>query len=109
MEDKATIFLDNQSTVHLCKNPAFNERTKHVNVRYHFIRENVTKGNILVDKISTEDNPTNDGEESEVEFEKALEKYVQKDHPIDQIIGDKNKGVQTKRIITVDTWIVNNI
>ena len=55
-EDKATVFLDSQSALHLCKNPAFHERTKHVDVRYHFIREKVIEGKILVEKISTEDN-----------------------------------------------------
>ena len=43
------------------KTPAFHERTKHIDVRYHFIREKVIEGKILVDKISIEDNPADAG------------------------------------------------
>ena len=33
------------------------ERTKHIDVRYHFIRGIVAKGDVKVCKISTHDNP----------------------------------------------------
>ena len=36
----------------------FHERTKHIDVRYHFIRGAVAKGDVKVCKISTHDNPT---------------------------------------------------
>ncbi|KAL5538348.1 hypothetical protein UlMin_042297 [Ulmus minor] len=61
MEDNAIVFSDSQSALHLCKNLVFHERRKHVDVRYHFIREKVTEGKILVEKISTEDNPADAG------------------------------------------------
>ena len=35
----------------------FHERTKHIDVRYHFIRGVIAKGGIKVRKISTHDNP----------------------------------------------------
>ena len=35
----------------------FHERTKHIDVRYHFIRGIVTDGDVKVCKISTHDNP----------------------------------------------------
>ena len=35
----------------------FHERTKHINVRYHFVEEIVAKGDIVVKKVSTLDNP----------------------------------------------------
>nr|GEV76819.1 hypothetical protein [Tanacetum cinerariifolium] len=47
---------DNQSAIHLSRNAMFHERTKHINVRYHFIREIVESKEIEVEKISTEDN-----------------------------------------------------
>lgn len=34
-----------------------NEKLKHIDIRYHFIREQVKKGNIRVFKINTKDNP----------------------------------------------------
>lgn len=32
-------YLDNQSAIRLIKNPEFHKRSKHIDVRYHFIRE----------------------------------------------------------------------
>ena len=38
------IFCDNKSTIAMAKNPVFHGRTKHINIRLHFIRELVAKG-----------------------------------------------------------------
>ncbi|XP_033230350.1 secreted RxLR effector protein 161-like [Belonocnema kinseyi] len=34
----SALFVDNQSAIKLIKNPEFHKRTKHIDVRYHFIR-----------------------------------------------------------------------
>ncbi|GJW05230.1 retrotransposon protein, putative, ty1-copia subclass [Tanacetum coccineum] len=47
---------DNQSAIHLSRNAVFHERTKHINVRYHFIREIMESKEIEVAKIGTKDN-----------------------------------------------------
>ncbi|GJR88650.1 retrovirus-related pol polyprotein from transposon TNT 1-94 [Tanacetum coccineum] len=47
---------DNQSAIHLSRNEMFHERTKHINVRYHFIREIVESKEIGVAKIGMKDN-----------------------------------------------------
>lgn len=36
---KPILYMDNQSAIRLIKNPEFHNRTKHIDVRYHFIRE----------------------------------------------------------------------
>lgn len=36
---RPTLHLDNQSAIRLIKNPEFHSRTKHIDVRYHFIHE----------------------------------------------------------------------
>ena len=51
------IHCDSQSAICLTKDQMFHERTKHIDVRYHFIRGVVAKGDIKVCKISTHDNP----------------------------------------------------
>ena len=52
-----TVHCDSQSAIHLTKNQMYHERTKHIDVRYHFIREIIGQGQIAVKKIGTEDNP----------------------------------------------------
>nr|GEY15600.1 retrotransposon protein, putative, Ty1-copia subclass [Tanacetum cinerariifolium] len=47
---------DNQSAIHLSRNAMFHERTKHINVRYHFIREIMEFKEIKVAKIGMKDN-----------------------------------------------------
>ncbi|KAJ1296499.1 hypothetical protein BS78_01G305500 [Paspalum vaginatum] len=51
------IHCDSQSVIYLTKNQMFYERTKHIDVRYHFIRGVIAEGGIKVRKISTHDNP----------------------------------------------------
>ncbi|PHT28134.1 hypothetical protein CQW23_32274 [Capsicum baccatum] len=53
-----TIFCDSLSAIFLTKDQLFHERTKHINIRYHFVREIIGRGDIVVKKISTHDNPT---------------------------------------------------
>ncbi|GKC07803.1 hypothetical protein Tco_0999413, partial [Tanacetum coccineum] len=47
---------DNQGAIHLSRNAMFHERTKHINVGYHLIREIVESKEIEVVKIGTDDN-----------------------------------------------------
>jgi len=51
------IFCDSQSAICLTKYQMFHERTKHIDVRYHFIRGVIAEGDVKVCKISTHDNP----------------------------------------------------
>ncbi|KAL0345495.1 UNVERIFIED_CONTAM: Retrovirus-related Pol polyprotein from transposon TNT 1-94 [Sesamum radiatum] len=39
LKHKVTVFSDSQSSIQLCKNPIFHDRTKHIDVRYHFIKD----------------------------------------------------------------------
>ncbi|GJV51798.1 retrovirus-related pol polyprotein from transposon TNT 1-94 [Tanacetum coccineum] len=47
---------DNQGAIHLSWNHVFHERTKHINVRYHFIREVLEAKTVKVLKVGTEHN-----------------------------------------------------
>ncbi|CAH9126150.1 unnamed protein product [Cuscuta epithymum] len=52
------LYCDNQSAIHLAKNPVFHSRTKHIKMRYHFIRELIEDGTInLKKKILGTKNP----------------------------------------------------
>ncbi|CAL9017922.1 unnamed protein product, partial [Prunus brigantina] len=45
MQSEATpLFYDNMSAISMAKNPVFHQRTRHINRRYHFIREALQEG-----------------------------------------------------------------
>jgi hypothetical protein len=54
-QDTVTIHIDNKSAIQLCKNPVFHDQSKHIEVRYHFIRECVTAGKINVEYVRTDE------------------------------------------------------
>ena len=48
------LYVDNAGAVKLCHNPEFHKRTKHIDVRHHFVRENVEKNNLKVEHVKGE-------------------------------------------------------
>ncbi|GJU00092.1 hypothetical protein Tco_1110430, partial [Tanacetum coccineum] len=50
------IHIDNESTICIIKNPVFHSKTKHIEIRYHFIRDSYEKRLIQVIKIHTDHN-----------------------------------------------------
>nr|GEY52620.1 zinc finger, CCHC-type [Tanacetum cinerariifolium] len=51
-EEKITILVDNKSAIALMKNPVFHRRSKHIDTKYHFIRECVERDDIQVEFVS---------------------------------------------------------
>ena len=49
------IMVDNQSTIMLSKTSAHHNRTKHIDTRYHFIRDCVEDGRVIIEHVKTED------------------------------------------------------
>jgi hypothetical protein len=45
---------DSTSAINIAKNPVLHSRTKHIEVRYHFLRDNVENGNIDLIHVPTE-------------------------------------------------------
>ena len=54
VQTKATsIKCDNQSAVMLAKNPVHHDRTKHIEIKHHFIRELIAKEEVQLDNCQT--------------------------------------------------------
>ncbi|CAG7731317.1 unnamed protein product, partial [Allacma fusca] len=49
------VLVDNQSAIRLVKNPEMHARTKHIDVRYHYIRDQEAKGEVSVQYVPTTD------------------------------------------------------
>ena len=57
VQEHVDVHCDSQSTICLAKNQVHHSRTKHIDVRFHFVREIVDEGDILLQKIGTANNP----------------------------------------------------
>ena len=49
------LLCDNESAVKIANNPVQHSRTKHIEIRHHFLRDNVANGNILLRNVRSED------------------------------------------------------
>lgn len=55
-QEKATmIFCDNSSATALSKNSVFHKRMKHIDTRFHYIRELVSNGEIILEHCRTQE------------------------------------------------------
>ena len=52
---KFRLFVDNQSAIELAKNPVFHERSKHIDTRYHYIRDCIEKDMVEVKHVGTDE------------------------------------------------------
>jgi len=53
--DLVELKVDSKSALALAKNPVFHDRSKHIRIKYHFIRECLEDGSIKADHICTTD------------------------------------------------------
>jgi hypothetical protein len=54
-QDTIPLYCDNSGAIQLAKNPAFHERSKHIGIRYHFIRQKIGDNTISIHYIPTND------------------------------------------------------
>ena len=52
-----TLRCDSQSAIMLAKNPMFHAKTKHIDVKYHFIRDVLEDKHMELVNVHTDDNP----------------------------------------------------
>lgn len=55
LDQELTVFCDNSSAIKLSRNPVLHGRSKHISVRYHFLRELVSEGVLSMEYCSTQD------------------------------------------------------
>ena len=55
-QEKYVVYNDSQSVIHLSKNSKFHSRSKHVDVRYHWIRDVLESNQLYLEKIHISEN-----------------------------------------------------
>jgi hypothetical protein len=55
-QKQTIIHVDNQAAQQMALNPVHHQRTKHIDVRYHFVRERVQTKEVELQHISTKEN-----------------------------------------------------
>eukprot|EP00253_Pinus_taeda_P034361 PITA_34361 len=55
----SVIYCDNKSCIKLTENAIFHDRAKHIEIKYHFIRDYVQKGVVKLEYISTNEQVAN--------------------------------------------------
>ena len=55
-QESVTVRCDSNSAICLAKHQTFHEHSKHIDVRLHFIRDEVDKGWVKIEKVSTDHN-----------------------------------------------------
>ena len=56
--EPTVIHCDNQSCIKLSENPVFHDRSKHIEIKYHFIRDVVQRGAVKLQYIRTDEQIT---------------------------------------------------
>jgi hypothetical protein len=51
---KIPLLCDNEIAIKLAKNPVNHSRTKHIDIRHHFLRDHEAKGDIILSHVSTD-------------------------------------------------------
>jgi hypothetical protein len=53
--EKVPLLCDNESAVKIANNHVQHSRTKHIDIRHHFLRDHVSKGDIILEGLRSED------------------------------------------------------
>jgi len=83
--DPTDLLVDNTSAIKLAYNPEYHQRSKHIDVRFHFTRSLIEQREILLSYVSTL-------EQAADILTKPLQKTKQAE--MRDLIGLKNKGIQ---------------
>ena len=53
--EKIPLLCDNESAIKIAHNPVQHSRTKHIDIRHHFLRDHVQHEDIVISHVRTED------------------------------------------------------
>nr|GEY28116.1 retrovirus-related Pol polyprotein from transposon TNT 1-94 [Tanacetum cinerariifolium] len=80
--DDVPIMCDNKGAI--SKNPVQHSRTKHIEIRHHFLRDNVQKGHISIEKVPSRPRESNPSSSS------AIKNHPSSSLPLDTMIDEND-------------------
>nr|GEW25067.1 ribonuclease H-like domain-containing protein [Tanacetum cinerariifolium] len=105
------IYIDNESTICIVKNPVFHSKTKHIEIQHHFIKDAYEKKLIQVLKIHTDDNVadllTKDFDVSSKELASPKQTTLGKDNSNPLIVDSLLKTIwlSMHHVIAMKHWL----
>ena len=55
-EDPVVLFVDNKGAIDFGKNPVHHQRSKHIDIKYHFIRSKIQDSQFVLKYVPSKDN-----------------------------------------------------
>ena len=59
IKELVVMFCDNTSAINISKNPMMHSKTKHISIKYHFVRELVQEKEIRLEYVHTKEQVAN--------------------------------------------------
>eukprot|EP00253_Pinus_taeda_P005443 PITA_05443 len=56
LQDNIRLLCDSQSEIHLAKYPSYHSKSKHIPIKYHFVRQVITERGVSLEKVHTKEN-----------------------------------------------------
>ena len=56
LHNRVPVFCDSQSAIHLATNPIYHMNTKHIDVKYYFVRQAISEGRVDLKRVHTKEN-----------------------------------------------------
>ena len=57
--ESVTIYYDNTSTINISKNLVMHAKTKHISIKYHYLREQVQENKMRLEYVKSKEQITN--------------------------------------------------
>lgn len=52
---QVTLYVDNQSAIQIIKNPVLHKRTKHIDIKFHYVRDRYLEGSFDLKYVNTKE------------------------------------------------------
>ena len=55
IKETVVIYCDNTSVINISKNPVMHAKTKHISIKYHYLREQVQEKEVILEYVQSKE------------------------------------------------------